>query len=52
MKVDRSKALQAEHGGRTYYFCSEHCRSEFLADPDSRVGKAPPADEHAMGHAH
>jgi len=29
MKVDRSKALTLEHAGRTYYFCSEHCRSQF-----------------------
>jgi uncharacterized membrane protein YraQ (UPF0718 family) len=29
MKVDKQKALTAEHDGHTYYFCSEHCRSEF-----------------------
>jgi YHS domain-containing protein len=29
MKVDREKAVTAEHDGHTYYFCSEHCRSEF-----------------------
>ena len=29
MKVDRSKALTLERDGRTFYFCSEHCRSEF-----------------------
>src|SRR3954469_23158389 len=32
MKVDRAKALTAEHGGRTWYFCSEHCRSQFQAE--------------------
>ena len=26
MKVDRSKALRAEHAGRTYFFCSDDCR--------------------------
>jgi uncharacterized membrane protein YraQ (UPF0718 family)/YHS domain-containing protein len=31
MKVDRSKALRAERGGRTYYFCGEGCRTKFLA---------------------
>ncbi len=25
--------LQAEYGGRTYYFCSASCRQKFLADP-------------------
>ena len=29
MKVDRSKALRLERDGRTFYFCSEHCRSAF-----------------------
>lgn len=26
-------AATAEHDGRTYYFCSAHCRSAFLAEP-------------------
>jgi YHS domain-containing protein len=49
MKVDRSKALTVEHAGRTYFFCSEHCRSQFQADPDmyTRKGAAP-----AAAHAH
>jgi len=34
MKVDRSKALHAEHAGKTYFFCSQHCRSHFLAGPE------------------
>ena len=34
MKVDRSKAVRLEHAGRTYFFCSEHCRSQFEADLD------------------
>ncbi len=29
MKVDRSKALQLDRDGETFYFCSEHCRSRF-----------------------
>jgi uncharacterized membrane protein YraQ (UPF0718 family)/YHS domain-containing protein len=31
MKVDRAKALRVERGGRTYYFCSDHCRDEFVS---------------------
>jgi uncharacterized membrane protein YraQ (UPF0718 family)/YHS domain-containing protein len=29
MKVDRSKALSADVGGETFYFCSEHCRDAY-----------------------
>ena len=29
MTVDRAKALRENHGGQTFYFCSEHCRSGF-----------------------
>ena len=40
MKVDRSKALRAEYDGETLYFCSEHCRHAYAAEP-----------EHAHSHA-
>lgn len=33
MRVDRHKALTESANGRTYYFCGEHCRREFQADP-------------------
>jgi uncharacterized membrane protein YraQ (UPF0718 family)/YHS domain-containing protein len=33
MKVDRRKALTAEHGGRTSHFCSEGCRERFGQEP-------------------
>jgi uncharacterized membrane protein YraQ (UPF0718 family)/YHS domain-containing protein len=33
MKVDRTKALTAQQGGTTRFFCSEHCRQKFLANP-------------------
>jgi YHS domain-containing protein len=26
-------SLTAEHGGRTFWFCGEHCRSAFRRDP-------------------
>jgi uncharacterized membrane protein YraQ (UPF0718 family)/YHS domain-containing protein len=29
MQVDRDKAVKVEHGGRTDYFCSEHCAGTF-----------------------
>ncbi|MDX6660456.1 MAG: uncharacterized protein QOJ55_1278 [Solirubrobacteraceae bacterium] len=37
MKTDRAKALTAEHAGQTHYFCSEHCRDSFTADPGRYV---------------
>jgi uncharacterized membrane protein YraQ (UPF0718 family)/YHS domain-containing protein len=40
MKVDRSKALTASYAGHTHYFCSEHCRRAFEAEPDRYAGKA------------
>ena len=46
MKVDRAKALRALHAGRTYFFCSEHCRAQFEADPDGYT-----QDEGIGGHA-
>ena len=30
MRVDRAKALRERHGGRTFYFCSEHCREQHV----------------------
>lgn len=31
MKVDRARAVTAQHDGRTVYFCSEDCRDEHAA---------------------
>ncbi|MFQ5986576.1 MAG: NTP transferase domain-containing protein [Thermoplasmata archaeon] len=33
MTVDPTTSLHAEHGGVTYYFCSEGCQSLFVKDP-------------------
>ncbi len=34
MDVDPHTAQhRADHGGRTYYFCSAGCRTKFIADP-------------------
>ncbi len=40
MTVDEATALQAERNGRTFYFCSEHCRKKFLSQdaPDTSDG--------------
>jgi len=33
MTVDKATALQAERDGKTFYFCSDHCRQKFLSTP-------------------
>lgn len=33
MTVDEATALHAERDGKTFYFCSEHCRRKFLSTP-------------------
>ena len=39
MDVDpHATDLHSEHEGRTYYFCSAHCKAAFDSDPDSFVG--------------
>jgi Cu+-exporting ATPase len=46
MTVDPHTAKhQAEHGGRTYYFCAAGCRTKFLADPMKYLNPAEAAAE-------
>ena len=33
MTVDEATAIHAEHDGKTFYFCSDHCRQKFLSRP-------------------
>ncbi len=33
MTVNEATALHAERDGKTFYFCSDHCRQKFLATP-------------------
>lgn len=60
MSVDRDKALAAgltgEYNGKTYSFCSEDCREQFLRNPLGflqleQQGMLMSGDSHA-GHAH
>lgn len=51
MDVDPATAKhQADHAGKTYYFCSADCRTKFVAEPSKYLKKAapPPADEGAI----
>jgi YHS domain-containing protein/uncharacterized membrane protein YraQ (UPF0718 family) len=43
MSVDRAKALTAERDGRTFHFCSEHCRAEFTREATAAERDRPPA---------
>jgi hypothetical protein len=53
MKVDKSKALRLEYAGRTFYFCSEHCLTEFRSDPERYAHKAKaPVEARVATHAH
>ena len=33
MTVDEATALHVERDGKTFYFCSDHCRQKFLSTP-------------------
>jgi YHS domain-containing protein len=38
MSIDEKKvAAHAEHGGTTYYFCSQGCHDKFVADPTAAL---------------
>jgi Cu+-exporting ATPase len=45
MTVDLSNSPAAEHEGARYFFCSEHCRARFEAEPD-RYSSAQSSHEH------
>ena len=51
MKVDRDKAVTKEFGGRTYYFCSDHCLHAFEADPERYLDRTAPAGHDHAAHA-
>jgi YHS domain-containing protein len=48
MTVDRAKARRSTYRGRTVFFCSDHCKARFDADPERYVG----GGRHEEVHAH
>ena len=38
--VDAQQSPTASYDGQTYQFCSQGCRDQFQADPQSYVGQA------------
>ena len=45
MSVDSGSALKSEHMGKTFYFCSNDCKTQFDADPHKYAHES-------MGHSH
>jgi YHS domain-containing protein len=37
MNIDETKAITAQHGAKTYYFCSQACKATFEKDPAKYV---------------
>ncbi len=37
MEIDESKAIKLEKGGKVFYFCSEKCKTEFLAHDEMKM---------------
>ncbi len=54
MKVDKAKAVTAEFGGETFYFCSTHCLHAFEINPQEYLDErsTPTAAKVADAHAH
>ena len=59
MTVDEATALSAKRDGETFYFCSDHCRKKFLAQPrpagsegDSCCEGKETHEEHGTHHGH
>jgi YHS domain-containing protein len=40
--VEEHAAYTSEYNGRTYYFCSEHCKREFDQDPQLYIQQQVP----------
>jgi uncharacterized protein len=46
MQVEKAHApARTSHGGKTFYFCSDHCREAFVANPDRHLGGGRPGLE-------
>ncbi|HZU73856.1 MAG TPA: permease [Acidimicrobiales bacterium] len=51
MQVEVAQApARAVEGGQRWWFCSEHCRDRFLADPDRFAGPQPASEAEAAVH--
>jgi YHS domain-containing protein len=39
MRIDKRDNLEVDYEGRTYYFCSQHCKENFLKEPKKYIEK-------------
>lgn len=46
---EQQAAARTEYRGKTYYFCSAKCKSEFLSAPDRYAARS---DEGTQHHQH
>ena len=47
MEVGAAGSLKSEYGGRTFYFCSDHCKKKFDQDPARHANAKPVGAEAA-----
>lgn len=40
VEVDEQDAITAVYEGRTYYFCNEDCRDEFMEAPEEYLAES------------
>ncbi len=53
MQVDESRAAgRSEYKGRTYYFCSTHCKVAFDSDPEVYLQRSKATSNHGHNHSH
>lgn len=46
MQVSPDSPYHAEHQGKAYYFCSEHCQHKFQQQPQQYLQPEPPTHQH------
>jgi Cu+-exporting ATPase len=44
MDVDQASSLHVERDGKTFFFCSDHCRQKFLSNSETTKGEEKPKD--------
>ncbi|NJE09012.1 YHS domain-containing protein [Thermococcus sp. M39] len=48
MEVSEETEFKVEYGGKTYYFCSPHCKAQFEANPEKFIS----GEMHSHVHEH
>ena len=45
MEISDDSAYRYQHGGKIFYFCSQHCLDEFKKNPEQYLNKEAPASQ-------